>query len=203
MKSLCLFCIALFFSPVLTCSFPDLTPKVPATAPANLRLIAGSPPILAWDAVPGAGAYAVFRSCVCNQWPESCDKETASTSIEVYEDGYYTVAAESRAGGLVGPRAVSPVLIWAPAAPQNVHIEKVGMQHFLQWNPVLGATSYVVYRASVDIPDPFPPAPLLTTVAAPTTEYLLGVQSYYRYWVAARGPDGDESEISPADMAEF
>jgi hypothetical protein len=203
MKSLCIFFIALFFSPVLTCSFPDLTPKVPATAPANLRLIAGSPPVLAWDAVPGAGAYAVFRSCVCNQWPESCDKETASTSIEVYEDGYYTVAAESKAGGLVGPRADLPVLLGAPAAPKFVHIQKVGSQHFLQWEAVFGATSYVIYRASVDIPDPFPPAPSLATVTAPVTEYLLGVQSEYRYWVAARGPEGDESRISISEVAEF
>lgn len=203
MKSLCVFLVALFFSPVLTCSLPDLTPNVPTAAPANLRLIAGSPPFLAWDAVPGAGAYAVFRSRVSDQWPECCDKETASTSIEVSEDGYYTVAAESGPGGLVGPRATAPVLYGEPEAPRNVHIEKVGMQHFLQWDPVLGAACYVIYRASVDIPDPFPPAPSLTTVVAPTTEYLLGVQSHYRYWVAARGPDGDESEISPSDVAEF
>lgn len=203
MKSLCLFCLALFFSPVLTCRFPDLTPNVPTAAPSNLRLVAGSKAILAWDAVPGAGAYAVFRSSVSDRWPECCDKETASTSMELTDGGYYTVAAESKPGGLVGPLAEAPILFGAPSAPRNVHIEKVGMQHYLQWDPVPGAASYVIYRASVDIPYPFPPAPSVATVAAPKTEYLLGVQSDYRYWVAACGPNGDESRISPSDMAEF
>jgi len=203
MKSLCLFCLALFFSPVLTCRFPDLTPNVPTAAPSNLRLVAGSKAILAWDAVPGAGAYAVFKSSVSDRWPECCDKETASTSMELIDDGYYTVAAESKPGGLVGPLAEASVLYGAPAAPRNVHIEKVGMQHYLQWDPVQGAASYVIYRASVDIPYPFPPAPSAAIVAAPKAEYLLGAESNYRYWVAACGPDGDESRISPSDMAEF
>jgi len=166
-------------------------------------MIAVSPPVLAWDAVPGAGAYAVFRSCACDRWPEYCDLETTSTSIAVTDEGYYTVAAESEPGGAVGPLAPVPVLVGAPAAPRNVHIEKVGMQHFLQWDPVPGAATYVIYRASVDMPDPFPPTPALSTVLAPTTEFLLGVQSYYRYWVAARGPQGDESSISPYEIAQF
>lgn len=203
MRSPLRFVVFLLLPAVLACGFPDLTPKVPTTAPANLRLIAGLPPLLAWDAVPGAGAYAVFRSSVGDRWPEYCDKETVSTSISITEDGYYTVAAESGAGGLVGPLAEDPVLLGAPAAPENVHIEKVGMQHFLQWNPVSGSVCYVIYRATVDIPDPFPPAPAIATVVAPTTEYLLGVQSDYRYWVAACGADGDESKLSISDVAGF
>ena len=192
MKSLCIFFIALFFSPVLTCSFPDLTPKVPATAPANLRLIAGSPPVLAWDAVPGAGAYAVYKSCVCCSWPDACDLETTSTSIAVTDHGYYTVAAESKTGGLVGPRSDTPVLFGAPATPINVTVRASGLQYFLTWQAATCAESYLIYRSLEAMPDPFPTVFAVST--ATSFQVFPSVPTYY-YWVTALNCMGEESSV--------
>ena len=178
------------------CQLPTDNSTAP-TAPTNLRIIAGSPPTLAWDAVEGAESYNIYRSCEWDAWPSLNDKAVEETQFPIEDDGYYTVTAVNAGGE--SSKAGPPVLDGAPSAPRYVRIDKVGAQHFLKWDAVLGATSYAVYRAVTCVPSPFPPAPAIATVVV--TQYLIPGPGFC-YWVAALS-GGEESEIGIEDVAHF
>lgn len=178
------------------CQLPTDTSTAPA-APTNLRIIAGSPPTLEWDAVSGAESYNIYRSSEWDAWPPLNDKATVETQFPLEEDGYYTVTAANAGGESV--KAGPPVLEGAPAAPRYVRIDRVGAQHYLRWNAVLGATSYAIYRDASCVPSPFPPAPAFATAAG--TEYLIAAPGFC-YWVAAIAVGG-ESEIGIEDVAHY
>lgn len=178
------------------CRVLSASETAPAT-PKNLKIITGpeGSHTLAWDAVPGAKGYKIFRSCTWEAWPDLNDKETSSTSIACSCEGYFTVSAFN--GGGESAKAEPPVLYGPPPAPANVRIEKSGSAHYLRWNAVLGAVSYTIYWSVTNLPVPFPPASSFQA-GVTETECLIVTPGYY--WVAAVAW-GKESEISERDNA--
>jgi len=175
----------------------QLEPSFAPDRPQNLRLLAGSPTVLAWDSVEKADGYRIYRSSLWNSWPPVNDKETPDSSIAVDANGYYTVTAYNSGGesGLAEP----PVLLGPPATPQAVHIEKDGFDHFLRWDPVFGAETYTIYYDANCHPSPFPPTTSMAGIVA--TEYQLFVSGRC-YWVAAVAAGG-ESEIAEEEVAYY
>jgi hypothetical protein len=187
---------AAVFICICACTMPSLRETAPAS-PKSVRIIAGSPPTLTWDAVPGARYYKIYCSCLPDEWPSLENQSTASTQVECCCEGYYTVSAVNSGGE--SARSDNPALYGPPAAPRNVRIEKEGSAHYLRWDAVYGAESYIVYRAATCHPSPFPPLDTISGFTA--TEYSLAVSGYC-YWVAAVAA-GKVSELSENDVAYY
>ena len=114
--------------------------------------------ILAWNAVPGAASYTVYRSGIklVSQATPGCT-DMAVTSGQSYS---YTVSATGTGGEGAQSAAVSAVAPSPPAsaatltAPVNLCVQGVWTgvpTDALSWSPVPGAASYNVYQYGTQI----------------------------------------------------
>jgi len=198
MKAMLLACLAAVADVVCACrvlSAPEAAPAIPQ----NSRIIAGSPPTLAWDAVAGAKAYKVFCFCSWAEWPALDDDETSSTCIDCCCEGYFTASAVNSGGE--SAKADPPVLYGAPAAPLNVRIDNSGSLSYLRWDAVLGAESYAIYYAHpLSHPDPSKKIELASIPMLYVTQYVLTTTGN-DYWVAAVAPGGESDIVENVEIA--
>ena len=194
---------------------PTVFPPLPA--PSGLTALAGNANVrLTWNPVTGATSYIVKRS-LANSGPytqlAAGITGTAFTDSSVVNGTtyYYVVAA-------VGPSSTSPesspvsALPKAPAptAPTGLSVSSslatvVGSSSVsLKWNPVSGAASYKVKRAT----SPSGPWTLVAAglVGTSFTQNVTANGAAYFYTVAAanssgESPDGVSVSVTPASPA--
>lgn len=181
-------------------SFLPPAPPAPAGLVATPQWAASCPTcggmamahvVLAWDAVPGATAYTVYRDGV----KQSSPAQTGWTDMSVTSGQTYSYAVSATGPGGEGARS-APVSATAPnppassaafTAPVNLCVSGLwsgGPTDALSWSPVPGAASYNVYRYST----------LIASVSA--ASYTLPLPSWENgmtYTVTAVDPMGMES----------
>ena len=184
-------------------------------APTNLTVSDGTDPrgiLLAWDLVPAAEYYEVWRSNR-DELPPT-DRVTRVTGNTTYLDQtvlvpevptYYWVRAGNVLG--VGPFSQSDVGSRAPTpAPSNVAASDGtrfdGVE--ITWDAVPGAESYVVYRSDVDSFDTAAPVGTISLLSF-LDQINSGDRPYY-YWVTtvnsfgASGPSASDIGFTAAPI---
>ncbi|MGH7943344.1 MAG: NPCBM/NEW2 domain-containing protein [Limisphaerales bacterium] len=173
------------------------TVPVAPPSPSGLTASDGEPIVLTWAATPGAVSYNVYRSTSGN----GVFTNIASTVLPNYQDSnvtdgvifYYAVSSvgvggESATSTVAGATACLP-----PAVPTGLIVTLNGGHAFLNWNPVPGAASYIVVRATPGTPYT-PIATGLAATAYTDTNWTPGAHDYY---AVAAGNGCSQSGYSP------
>ncbi len=129
----------------------------PIAGPSELKVtsVSNTAVKLAWDAVPGATGYVVYRSttpdgtytrlATLNATNRKCPGLTSGTMY------YFKVRSYIEINGTKYYGNFSPVVSAVPSlpAPENVKAVKASANTAkVSWNAVSGATGYVVYRST-------------------------------------------------------
>lgn len=129
------------------------TPTKPA-APSNLKAVSCSYNSikLTWNSVSGAAGYAIYRYSASNQRYERIKTTTATTyintSLSTGRTYYYKVFAYKTVGtniysGSSATVSAKPI----PAIPTDFKATRYSSTSIkLTWNPVTGASGYVLYK---------------------------------------------------------
>ncbi|HKW30822.1 MAG TPA: NPCBM/NEW2 domain-containing protein, partial [Verrucomicrobiae bacterium] len=133
----------------------NLAPVAPPP-PAGLGVSAGQPVRLTWTATRGALAYNVYRSDSSN----GTFTNVASVVVPNFGDSnvtagatyYYAVSSVGKGGESTASIIASGKACSAPAVPTGLTATVNGTQAILNWNPVPGAASYTVARATSSTP---------------------------------------------------
>ena len=150
--------------------------------PSGLAADAGQPIRLTWESSPGAAVYHVYRSSSTN----GPFTNIASTVLPGYPDSnvtagatyYYAVTSVGKGGESATSTVTSATACLPPAVPAGLTATLSGANAILHWNPVPGATSYTVVRATSSTPYT-PIATGLETTAYTDTNRLNGTIYYY------------------------
>lgn len=111
--------------------------------------------VTAWNAVPGASSYTVYRGGVkqINQtslgWTDMGVTSEQSYSYTVSATGPGGEGAQSAQVSATAPQPPAP-----PMAPTNLSVQPLwqnGTADALSWTPVPGAASYSVYQSDVQV----------------------------------------------------
>ena len=109
---------------------------------------------LTWNAVSGATSYDLYRSTDNSTWRVLATGVTATTyadsAVTAGVTYYYYVESTQAAGNSGGSNTVSatPGASALPAPTAVRAGQNGGSSNYVAWNPVLGATSYNVYRGA-------------------------------------------------------
>lgn len=174
----------------------------PPAAPSGLTAIAGNAQAtLSWNTVSAATSYNVYRGTTPGG--ESATPVATGVTASTYTDTglsngttYYYVVAAVNLGGVSGPSneaSTTPNL--PPPAPGNLTASAGSRQATLSWSAAAGATSYLVYRATVPGGEAAPSIAAGLTGTTYTDNGLTNGATYY-YTVAAVNAGGVESGMS-------
>ncbi len=172
------------------------TPQIVLPAPTSVSATPGNAQVvIAWQAVPNATGYRIYRGATAGFTPGTPHKTTSG--LTVTDPGltngtayFYRVAAV--AGSAEGTRSaeVTATPVAPPVAPTNVSGVNGDQQVTLTWTAVAGATSYSIYRGTAA--NAQASTPIATGVTAPTfvNTGLVNGTSYF-YKVTARNAGGE------------
>ena len=170
---------------------PAAAAPQPATPPATTPAPAANPPAApapATAAAPGQPAPAAAAPAVV---------APPKPATVPYERRLYVVRGVTRTGrtGAVSTLTSLPLVGLAPA-PENVRVRFTETAVTVEWDPVVSATAYNVYRGD-DLLQPVNPAPLKAPPFEQTT-VAFGVEQCYRVRSASSlDPAVIEGEASP------
>ncbi len=126
--------------------------SAPATAPANLTATPGNTRVaLAWNAVPGATSYRVYRSTTgeFDRTVLATVTTTTFTNFGLTNGTQYSYRVVGRNTGGDGPFSqVAATPLAAPAAPQFLSATGADRRISVKWAPSPGAASYNLYRGT-------------------------------------------------------
>ena len=164
-------------------------------APSGFAAYAGNGEVLlTWSPVPGASCYVVRHAASAEgPWTDIAFPSGPSytdTGLTNGTSAFYTVSAQN-AGGESAPSApISAVPVAPPTVPAGLTVSAGNTRVTLTWQPVPGATSYVLKRGAT------PDGPL-ETVASPTgtshADLLLSNNTTYYYTLAAKNAGGESA----------
>ncbi|MCM1566512.1 MAG: cell wall-binding repeat-containing protein [Dehalobacter sp.] len=173
-------------------SATTLASSVP-TAPANLTAAAlsSSQISLSWSAVSGDPTYSVYRSHSASgtytRITTLSSTSYTNTGLDAGTTYYYKVLASNSAGD--GPYSLTANTITFPSVPLDLTATADNSsQIVVDWTPVTGASSYIVYRASSSEGTY---NPIAENVAAPPyTDTGLDPETTYYYKIVALNSSG-------------
>ncbi|WP_183094599.1 Ig-like domain-containing protein [Nocardioides stalactiti] len=131
---------------------PHAAEAVPA-APGGLGVTASNPPVLSWNAVPGARKYEVQvdddPAFVSPEFSLSTVNTRAVPTLVLHPGEQFWRVRASDATNLVGPWAsssfdIDPVPVPGALAPNGTTLPQPGSPPLLSWDEVRGAEAYVV-----------------------------------------------------------
>lgn len=162
------------------------TVPAPPQTPAGVAASPGEPIVLSWEAARSAMSYTVKRA-VNLAGPYA---NVAIVNVTGYRDTnvvsgttyYYVVSATDQAGESGNSNPVSATACIAPGVPQDLTAGVSGSEVNLGWNAALGATTYLVARATTATPYTLIAAGLTTTTFTDTN---VNQGATYFYAVAA------------------
>jgi alpha-galactosidase len=173
--------------------------SVPAATlpPVGLSAGPGNPVLLTWNATPGAAAYNIKRSASSN----GSFTNLASTILPNYADNtviagatyYYEVSSIGTFGESANSMFASVTACSPLAVPTSLTATISGVQAILNWNPVPGATSYTVVRATSSTPYTNIAIGLGTTTYSDTNR----VNGTIYYYAVAAGNGCCQGDYSP------
>ena len=185
-------------------------PAAPAVPGGVMATPGNAQIVLSWAPVPGATSYNIYWSATAGITTATGTQITGATSPYVHTalaNGtpyYYIVTAVNAAGeGAPSPQvSAAPAVPAVPAAPGGLTATPGNAQIILSWDPVSGASAYLLYSSTTagvfttegqPIPPEtlFPGEPSKTVVDGP----LINGTTYY-YSVKVLTPAG-ESALSP------
>ena len=116
------------------------------SAPTGLNAIAGDTEVtLAWNTVSGAVSYKVYRDGVQVATPARISYSDSPLNNDTTYG--YQVSAVNAAGESARSAAITAQPhAQGPSAPTGLNAVAGDGQVALSWDPIAGATSYVVYR---------------------------------------------------------
>jgi fibronectin type 3 domain-containing protein len=178
------------------------TPMAVPPAPKQLEASAGQGRVLlTWAAAAGAATYTVRRSTAADG-PFAdlvTTKETSHTDTGVSNGTtyHYRVAASNGAGASEESAAVPATPLEPPAPPTGLAASGGERQVALSWQPVPGASSYAIKRATQ------PGGPFMTAAVAQGTSHVdrdVDARHTYHYTVSAVNAAGRSgpSEVASA-----
>jgi len=163
------------------------TPNVPPpTGPGGLTAVPGDKSVkLAWNAVTGATGYNVYRGTasggqsatpVLSNVTATTVTDTGLTNGVKY---YYKLSAVN--GGGIGPRSseVSATPNAVPAVPAGLAATAGDAKVTLKWEPVAGAASYNIYRATASNMQGTTPVATGVTTASYVSTGLVNNTAYF------------------------
>jgi alpha-galactosidase len=132
------------------------TVHVAPSVPTGLSASPGLLITLSWNVIPGAASYNIYRALA----PMGPYTNLTSSVLSTYSDTnvvsgttyYYQVSAVSGYGESSNSVAASAYACVPPAIPSGVTTVAQRQQVIISWNPVFGATSYSVARATLSTP---------------------------------------------------
>ncbi len=179
-------------------------------APENLSATAGNTEVLlAWNAVPGATEYRIFRADTANGTLTRIANGITITAATYTDTGLangtayrYTVRAANSIGESPDSNeiTVTPVLP-LPAAPANLSATFRNGGVILSWDAVAGAVEYYVYRKDTIDGALARIADSNTITVTSYTDTGVANDTTYRYTVravnaAGVGPDSNEASVA-------
>ena len=179
------------------------TPKSLPEIPSNLTATPGNAQVtLAWNTVPGATSYKVFRALTSGG--QTSTALTTVTTNSFLDTGltngtpyFYKVAAvnASGTGGMSNQATTTPLAV--PAAPTTLSAAPGNAQIKLTWIAPAGATSYRVFRATTS--NGQTTTPLTTVTTATFTDTTVTNLTTYFYKVAAVNAAGQSPMSNEAN----
>jgi hypothetical protein len=182
--------------------------QAPPPPPASLSATGGDAQVgLTWTASPGADSYRVYRSTVSggvytqvsSGLTGTSDTDTEVTNGTTY---YYVVSAVNAWGesAYSGEVSATPMALVAPSAPTGLTAVSGKKRVTLSWNPVAGATTYVVKRSATS----GGPYSIVATGVTATTFTNSGLKSGVTYYfvvaavnAAGEGPHSNQVSAKP------
>ncbi len=128
-----------------------VTVVIKPSSPAGLQTsVDGKTVSLSWQAVPDASSYIVQRSTDGNTWTQIAEVSGTSytdTNTNWNTSYYYRVLSKTSDGVTSDPSNAVQVTTSKIPAPTNLKASLNGTKVTLTWQPVSGASSYVVERS--------------------------------------------------------
>lgn len=151
-------------------------------SPVALTASSGQAIQLTWAAMPGATAYNIYRAVS----PDGSFTNMASTVLPNYGDSnviagvtyYYAVSSVGKGGESTSSTVANATACSPPAMPTGLTVTLNGAQAILDWDPVPGAASYTVVRATSSTPYT-PIATGLVATACTDSNRVNGMIYYY------------------------
>lgn len=178
------------------------TPLAPPAAPSGLSAIRGNARVtLNWNAANGASSYTVKRGLSSGSETTIASRLTARSYVDqALANGtryFYVVVAVNPAGSSGSSNEVSATPLAPPPVPTGLKATaQAGRKIDLKWNPVAGATSYRVRRATAS-GGPFTLIGTVTVTSGSNTNLTAGTTYYYVVSaVNAAGEGGNSAKVS-------
>lgn len=128
-----------------------VTVIIKPSSPAGLQAsVDGKTVSLTWQAVPDASSYIVQRSTDGNTWTQIAEVSGTSytdTNTNWNTSYYYRVLSKTSDGVTSDPSNAVQVTTSKIPAPTNLKASLNGTKVTLKWQPVEGASSYIVERS--------------------------------------------------------
>jgi fibronectin type 3 domain-containing protein len=194
------------------------TPVAPPTQPTGVTATPGNQQVtVSWNPVAGAASYTVYRATVTGVTKANWNSlaggaqftnvtsplvQTGLTNGTTY---FYVVTATNISGEGPESSQASAQPVPPPSAPSTLTLTPSPSQIVATWSPVVGASSYVLYRATVPGVTPLnyaglPGGTRIAGVSSPHTDLGRVNGTAYYYAVTAVGPGG-EGTASPEASA--